>query len=71
MIDTTEFWDVATADIPGAFIQTDYKKRDIYINMEGEMVTLLEEIDPAYYKDFICIDSHVNKCMYTESKKDI
>ena len=35
------------------------------------MVTLLEEIDPAYYKDFICIDSRVNKCMYTESKKDI
>ena len=32
--------DVATADIPGAFLKTDYNKGDIRINMEGEMVTI-------------------------------
>ena len=34
------------------------------------MVTLIEEIYPAYYKDFIYINIS-EKCMYTESKKAI
>ena len=37
--------------------------------MKGEVVTLTEDINPAYYKDFIFIDIHRNKCMYAESKK--
>ena len=47
MIDTTEGRDVATADIPGDFLQTDYEKRDIHINMEGEMLNVIEKIYPA------------------------
>ena len=43
-----EGWYVATADTPGAFLQTDYNKGDIHINMEGEMVNLLEDIEPDY-----------------------
>ena len=39
--------------------------------MEGEMVNLTEEIEPAYYKDFIYIDKLINKCMYTEDNKYI
>ena len=35
------------------------------------MVTLLEDIDPKYYKDFIYIDKRRSKCMYAESKKAI
>ena len=46
MINAMEFREVATADIPGAFLQTDYEKGDIHIKLEGSMVTLLEEIDP-------------------------
>ena len=52
MIDAMEVWKVATANIPGAFLQTDYGKGDIHIKLEGDMVTLLEDIDPEYYKDF-------------------
>ena len=33
------------------------------------MVTLLEEIDPEYYKDFIFTYKRGRKCMYAESKK--
>ena len=44
MIDAMEGRDVATLDIPGAFLQTDYDKGDIHIKLEGAMVTLLEEI---------------------------
>ena len=56
MIDTTEIWYISTADIPGSFLQTDYDKEEIHINMEESMVTLIEEIEPDYYKDFIYID---------------
>ena len=35
MIDAVEVWEVATADIPGAFLQTDYNKGDIHIKLEG------------------------------------
>ena len=35
------------------------------------MVTILEEIDPEYYKDFIYTDKRGRKCMFAESKKDI
>ena len=52
MIDALEGQEVETTDIPGAFLQTDYDKGDIHIKLEGAMVTLLEEIDPEYYKDF-------------------
>ena len=44
MIDAMEGRDVATVDIPGAFLQTDYDKGGIYIKLEGAMVSLLEEI---------------------------
>ena len=46
MIESMEGREVATTDIPGAFLQTDYEKVDIHIKLEGDMVTLLEEIDP-------------------------
>ena len=46
MIDAMEGREVATSDIPGAFLQTYYDKGDIHIKMEGDMVTLLKEIYP-------------------------
>ena len=63
--------EVATTDIPGAFLQTDYDKGDIHIKLEGAMVTLLEDIDPEYYKYFIFIDKCGRKCMYAAAKKAI
>ena len=71
MLDTMEGWEVATADIPGAFLHTDCGKGDIHIRMEGAMFTLLEEIDPEYYNYFIYTDKCRRKCMYTEAKKVI
>ena len=71
MIDVREGGDVETDGIPGAFLQTDYGKGDIHINMEGEMVNPIKDIDPYYYKDFIYIYIRGNKFMYAESKKAI
>ena len=45
-----EVRDVANAEIPGAFIQTDYNKGDIHSNMDKVVVTLPKYIYPAYYK---------------------
>ena len=42
-----EDWDVKTSEIIGVYLQNDYYKEDIHINMEGEMVNLLEEIYPS------------------------
>ena len=42
MIDTMKGQDVATADIQEPFLQIEYDKGDIYIKMEGAMVTLLK-----------------------------
>ena len=47
MTDAMEGRYLATSDIPGAFLQTDYEKVDIHIKMEGAMVTLIEYIDPS------------------------
>ena len=71
MIDATEAREVATTDIPGAFLQTEYDKGDIHIKLEGAMFTLLEEIDPEYYKDFIFTNKRGRKCMHAEAKKAI
>ena len=61
MIDAMEGREVATADIPGAFLQTDYAKGNILIKLEGDMVTLLEFIDPEYYKKIIYTDKRRSK----------
>ena len=63
--------EVATANIPGAFLKTDYDRGDMHIKLKGAMVTLIEKIDPEYYKYFIYTDKCGRKCMYTESKKAI
>ena len=63
--------DVAISNITGAFLQTDYDKGYIHINMQGAVLTLLEEIYPASYKYFIYIYSHRKNCIYTESEKAI
>ena len=42
MIDAMEGQEVAAADIPIAFLHTEYNKGDIHIKLEGSMVTLRE-----------------------------
>ena len=71
MIDAIEGREVATNNIPGAFLKTDYDKGDIHIKLKGTMVTLLEEINPEYYKYFIYTDKCGRKCMYAEAEKAI
>ena len=71
MIDATEGWEVATNDILGAFLQTEFYKGDIHIKLEGDVVNLLEDIKPEYCKYFVYTDIHGRKYVYAEAKKAI
>ena len=53
-IDTKEGRDVATCDIPGAFIQTDMPKGadKVHIKLDGSMVELLAKINPQLYQKY-------------------
>ena len=71
MIDAMEGQEVSTAEIPGAFLQNNYDKGYIHTKLKRDMVTLLKESDPEYYKYFIYSDKRWSKCMFTEANKDI
>ena len=71
IIDAMEGHVSETAEISGAFQETDYEMGYIHTIMEGKMVTLLEDIDPDYYKGFIYLDICCRKWMYTEAKNAI
>ena len=69
IIDAMEVREVATANIPGSFLYTEYNKGDIHIKLEGAMVTLIEDINPEYYKFFIYTDKRGRNCIYAEAKR--
>ena len=71
MIDAMEGREVATSDIPGTFLHTDYGEGYIHIKLEGFMFTLLQYIDPEYYKSFIYTDKRGRNCMYEKFKEAI
>ncbi|MGL4350555.1 MAG: reverse transcriptase domain-containing protein, partial [Plesiomonas shigelloides] len=52
VIDAEEERDVATADIPGAFMQADMDEV-VYMRLEGTMVDLLLKIDPDRYGPWV------------------
>ena len=71
MIDAREGRDVATADIPAAFLQTEYTKGDTYIQIEGPILELLTELDPGLYRKYIKTYPNGKKVIFAEIKKVI
>ena len=71
MIDAFEGRDVATADIPAAFLQTEYTKGDTHIRIEGPMLELLTELDPGLYRKYIKTYPNGKKVLFAEIKKAI
>ena len=55
MIDTYEGRDVATVDIPGAFLQTRMlaSEKDVHVILDGRMAELLAKIDPKTYQEYV------------------
>ena len=52
LIDAMERRKVVTVDIPGAFMQSDMEGEDTHMKLEGEMVKILERIDPTLYSKY-------------------
>ena len=62
-IDAKERRDVATCDIPGAFMQADIDER-LHVRLEGKMAELLTRIAPETYEEFLEYDPKGKAYMY-------
>jgi len=68
LIDAIEGRNVATADIPGAFLQATMD--DAWIKFENEIVDVLVELDPYLYKPCVCYHNG-RKFLYAKAIKAI
>jgi hypothetical protein len=66
-IDAKERRTVVTADIPGAFMQTDVDEL-IHVRLEGPLATLLAKVDPKLYDRYIEYEKG-KPVMYVKLKK--
>ena len=57
-IDAHENRDVATMDMPNAFIQTNLTGETVIMKVKGELVGILMEIDPNVCKDYIVYENN-------------
>eukprot|EP00536_Pseudo-nitzschia_multiseries_P000236 jgi/Psemu1/516/gm1.516_g len=64
MIDAYKGRDVATANIPGAFLQTKDTSRDTHLRLDGVMLDLLSEIDPKHYEQHVKTHRQGQKYLY-------
>ena len=72
LIDAIEGRDVATADIPGAFLQTEMPEgEDVYIRLDGTMADLLCRLDPKLYKPCMIDRGKGRKLLYAKANKAI
>lgn len=60
--------DVATVDIPGAFMQTDLDGEKVLIKFQGKMAEMLAMIEPNLYRQHIMIEKG-RPVLYAELKK--
>ena len=71
LVDTIKERDVVTADIPGAFLQTDMPDgEDVYIRLDGTMAELLCRLDPKLYTPCL-VGKAGKKVFYAKAKKAI
>jgi hypothetical protein len=68
VIDAKEEHDVATLDIPNAFIQTAVfdKKWHVIICIRGKLVDILVKLAPEVYRPYVTIDKNGNKQILVE-----
>ena len=67
IVDAMENRDVATVDIPGAFMQADTDE-DTYVKIQGAMCDIFVKIDPQQYAKFVCVEQG-KKTLYLKLEK--
>ena len=68
VINAMEHRDVATVDVPCAFMQADMEGEEVNMKLEGKMVDLLAKLDPKLYRKYI-IDEGGKQVLYVKLKK--
>lgn len=68
LIDAMENRDIATVDIPGAFMQSYLEGNDLHMKLEGKMVDILAKLNPAHYTKYARVING-KKMMYVKLKK--
>ena len=69
VVDADEVRDVATIDIPGAFLQTEVKPGNC-IKSTGSMVDILCQLNPRLYTQCVVLENG-RKVFYTEAHKAV
>ena len=67
VIDALEKRDIATVDIPGAFMQADMDEM-VHMRLEGAMAEMLVKLDPKMYWKYIQLEGG-KKVLYVELRK--
>ena len=67
IIDAKERRDIATVDIPGAFLQADTEDK-IHMKLKGKMAELLVRIDPKLYRKNVQEVERGKQVLYVELK---
>ena len=60
--------EVATVDVPGAFMQSDMEGPDTHMKLERKMVDILARIDSKLYEKYIVKEGN-KSVMYVKLKK--
>ena len=67
VVDAMEGRDIATVDIPGAFMQAEMDET-VYMRLDGRMAELLVQINPKAYQEYIA-DENGRKTLYVKLNK--
>jgi hypothetical protein len=67
IIEASEKRDIATVDIPGAFLQADMDEI-VHMKITGTMVEILVQLQPSKYKKFVLMENEKN-VLYVQLNK--
>jgi hypothetical protein len=70
-IDAHEERDVATVDVPGAFLHTHVDPEDdtVHMILQGVLAELMVKVDPKLYRKYVIYDSKGRMILYVEMQK--
>ena len=70
-LEAAERRDVATLDIPGAFLNTDLDDEETIMLLRGHMVELMVQVDPKMYRKHVITSSKGEPLLYVKLSKAI
>ena len=70
LINATEHREVATVDIPVAFMQADMEGETVHMKLEGKMADLLTKLEPKLYQKYVTNEKG-RTVLYVELEKSL